>query len=407
MKILCVTRLFSGIESSLLNKEWKPTGVPTIFKMIEKFDQETKLTFILTSKDGFTNWTSSKIETLTLKGLKHPVTVLPGKNKFQRLLPGKLQKVAREVYQLLFCLICFYKEKPDLLYIDHANTFSAAFFARLTKVPVVYRVMGVYPSMRSVIQENSLKGKVFRFCYSSPFRQVICTQDGSGVEPWLEAALHPQCRVEKLINGVDNLVTLKATPDSLSNIPKNKTTVLFVGKIEYAKGAESFVKAMTLAINEDESIHAIMVGNGSKRKSLIKEVEDLGLSDSFTFIERLPHSEILKIHELSDIYVSLNRLGNLSVANLEAMKIGQCLIFPKSQPETKIDFITDELVKEGCAIRVENSDDIEGIKESVIWLHQNQEKIGCFSKKMRICAKDFIPTWEERTNKEFTILQKL
>ncbi|MEC7276611.1 MAG: glycosyltransferase [Bdellovibrionota bacterium] len=404
MKVLCITRLFSGIESSLFNKKWKPTGVPTIFKMIEKFDSEAEGRFIFTSKDGFTNWNTPKVETLKLEGLNHKITVLPGKTKFFFLPLNKLQLIARELFQFLYCLVAYFKEKPDFIYIDHANTLIAAFFARFTSTPVVYRVMGVYPFMRDVIKENSLKGRIFKFCYRSPFKQVICTQDGSGVEPWLETALHPNTKVEKLINGVDDFNIIKDTPESLATIPTDKTKVLFVGKIETAKGSVSFVESLILSIKQDPDIHAIVVGNGSKRESLIEKVKEEGLEGSFTFIQRLPHNEILKVHELSDIYISLNRLGNLSVANLEAMKFGQCMIFPKSQPETKIDFITDSLLEDNCAIRVENSDDIKGIKESILRLHKNKDEIQLLSTNMKKCAQKFIPTWEKRVSKEFTTI---
>ena len=35
-KILYVCRLFNGLEQSVIEGKWSPTGVPTIFRMIEK-----------------------------------------------------------------------------------------------------------------------------------------------------------------------------------------------------------------------------------------------------------------------------------------------------------------------------------------------------------------------------------
>ena len=53
MKILYSTRLFSGLESSFINKKWNPTGVPTIYKLIEELDKKHDTKFIFSAKDSF------------------------------------------------------------------------------------------------------------------------------------------------------------------------------------------------------------------------------------------------------------------------------------------------------------------------------------------------------------------
>ncbi len=37
-KILYVCRLFNGLETSVKSRKWNPTGVPTIYKIIETLD---------------------------------------------------------------------------------------------------------------------------------------------------------------------------------------------------------------------------------------------------------------------------------------------------------------------------------------------------------------------------------
>ena len=97
-----------------------------------------------------------------------------------------------------------YRElKPDLIYIDNANIYVGALLARFTKTPVVFRVMGVYQSMKNVLSSNRLIHKLMFWCYSSPYLSVICTQDGSGVEQWLGAVISESVPTHVLINGVD------------------------------------------------------------------------------------------------------------------------------------------------------------------------------------------------------------
>ena len=39
LKVLYICRVFSGLAKSMKEKRWQPTGVPTIYKMIEKIDK--------------------------------------------------------------------------------------------------------------------------------------------------------------------------------------------------------------------------------------------------------------------------------------------------------------------------------------------------------------------------------
>ena len=39
MKIFYLCRIFNGLVSSIKSEKWQPTGVPTIYKMIEKLDK--------------------------------------------------------------------------------------------------------------------------------------------------------------------------------------------------------------------------------------------------------------------------------------------------------------------------------------------------------------------------------
>jgi len=52
MNILFVTRLYSGFEKSLYQKEWNPEGVPTIYNLFNKLSLKHKLSIIFTAKDS-------------------------------------------------------------------------------------------------------------------------------------------------------------------------------------------------------------------------------------------------------------------------------------------------------------------------------------------------------------------
>ena len=72
-----------------------------------------------------------------------------------------------------------------------------------------------------------------------------------------------------------------------------------------------------------------IIGFGSLREKLISKVRKKNLNKKFRFIERLPHKNVFPILKNTDIYISLNRAGNISNANLEAIAACCCIIIPK------------------------------------------------------------------------------
>src|SRR3989338_6442970 len=93
MRVLYACRLFTGFEHSLFTGKWAPTGVPTIYKMIEALDREAEdVRFVMTckdaAKDAFSSWSESRDRTLEVDRLKHPVLVLAGANRFPAALGG-------------------------------------------------------------------------------------------------------------------------------------------------------------------------------------------------------------------------------------------------------------------------------------------------------------------------------
>ncbi|SVC33331.1 uncharacterized protein METZ01_LOCUS286185, partial [marine metagenome] len=81
MRILYISRVFSGFETSLSKCLWQPTGVPTIYKVMEAFDHsDHEIYFLMPCKgigsDYRTQWNISDDRTVSMKGLRHPVQVL-------------------------------------------------------------------------------------------------------------------------------------------------------------------------------------------------------------------------------------------------------------------------------------------------------------------------------------------
>lgn len=400
-KILYISRLFSGLEQSLIKEYWSPTGVPTIYKFIEHLQtEEFNCEFIFAAKGGFSSYKATANRKIQLSGFDRPITILHSHYQIEHKFIGKIWRELCHFSSIAFRAILF---RPSIIYIDHANIWSAGIFARFTPFKVVFRIMGVYPAMRLAVESKkpTVSQRLLRWLYKSPFALVICTQDGSGIENWLAKSLRADVQVEKLMNGVIHLPSRKEEHEN------SKIVITFLGKLEEAKGAKQFVEAACNVLKTQKNKFTInVIGFGSLRESLINKVKIEKFEEAFNFKERIPHREVASILNQTDIYVSLNRLGNLSNANLEAISAGCCIIMPKSQHQNGIDLFTDELLPHDAAWRIESADDINGLSFAIQSLATDitgRKKMGAAAREV---GKTF-DSWDGRVKTELALLNSL
>lgn len=392
----------------MLAEHWAPTGVPTIYKVIDSLDAEAEsLKIILAKKSGaHSSWSCASDRKLTVSGLRSKVDVLAGEEYFPAFL-GQLRSKLSETRHLFWIFYTYWTFRPDIVYIDHANIWAAGVFARLVRQPIILRLMGIYPAMRASLSTFRPAHLLLRWCYRAPYSAVICTQDGSGIEPWLAKALSCNVPCHKLLNGADS-VPAKNDSERFRGLPLDRCVVMFLGKIEAAKGAPEFVEAILAArARAPNRFHALIVGTGSRLSDIRRQVEESKACDDFTFIERLTHSEVFAALARTDIYVSLNRLGNLSNANLEAMRAGCCIVIPASQPDTCIDVVTDELVPKGSVWRIPSVDDVAALTSALIELSAHPAKRESMGKAIKEAADKFLLTWEERVSAETKLIRSI
>lgn len=407
MKVLFVVRPYSGLEKSLISSIWSPAGVPAIYKMLEALAKRPhRILAVFTCKDYERNLCGCHDETVHLRGLGIKVEVLAGKRVVPHA-PAFFSGYLRELRQAFRIYHLFREFKPDLLYFDRANFLPASLFARWCKRPVVLRLMGVgTPFMRNLIHSRGFTDWFSRWAFRSPFASVICTQDGSGVEKWMEEALCKGVRSHLLLNGADSEPLGGFEHPSLSKVPRHGTVVLFVGRLEELKGCREFMRGFLIAWKEEPvGIHALVVGTGSLLGSLREMVSLEGANDSVTFTGELPHEQIAFAHIKSHIYVSLNRGGNLSNANLEAMKAGLCMILPRSCPETGVDTVTDQILPIEAGYRIPHVSDAPSLAKAILHLHRNPAERRARAHRTAAIARQSIPTWKERVETELTLLQ--
>lgn len=407
MRILYFVRLYSGIEGGLNRGVWSPCGVPTITRMIEALDKGPhELKVMFACKNYGTKWDVLRDVTLRPDGLSGEVEVLSGEDVFPAWL-GCIRSRLSIVRQTWKLRTAIKKFKPDVVYIDRGNLWAATFMSRWYSVPVVWRVMGVLGPMRDALTNSGWRAALLRFAFRSPFAAVVCTLDGSGGGPWMKQALDHAVPMYLLLNGVDRDSVAAASMKLTSATQhRTKTIVLFVGRLEVNKGCEEFVEAMIeLERLAPGQLEAVIVGDGSMFGTLKQKAEEA--STKVTFTGSISHAEVIAWQKRADLYVSLNRMGNLSNANLEALAAGACMIIPESDAGSGIDIDTDEKIPANAAFRFGRVDEIDKLRDSIFMLHRNPEQRANMAREAQQVAAELIPSWHQRVLWEIEIFERI
>lgn len=372
--------------------------------MVETLDRsDHEPIFVLVCKETYLSLGDKPDQMLSIQGLRHPIRIIASRQK-----NGRFRNRVNQAMQTLKLLNLIRIYRPDIGYFSNANFLAAALCARLTRIPTVLRLMGVYPAERRVLNQKGIAAAIIRWAYRSPFSLVVCTQDGSGGEYWLQKAMGSETPTKLFLNGCSLPSELPEMDPKLRDLRKDATVVTHVGKLEHDKGAVEFIDGFLRAWKRtDGDLHALMIGVGTLAHEIRAMVEKAGAQDNVSFVDRLPHEQIPWVHHITDIFVSLNRLGNLSNANLEAMLAGCCMVFPHAQPVTGIDEATERLVPQEAALRISSSSDVDGLADALVFLYRHPEQRDRMKLRMAEAATSFIPSWKERVDQEIQLIESL
>ena len=389
MKLLYVCRLYSGFEDSIQKQNWEPKGAPTIAKMLEGL-KDDDLHLMLTSK------TISKKKypkSSYISGLNATVQIIQGPGH----LPAWLWKFRTKISELFQCFHvyrAYRRKKPDIIYCDRANIFTAAIMARFTNARVIWRVMGVLGIMHEAARHNTLRAKFLKWLWNSPFSYVICTRDGSDGEAWLKCNLRTSVPYSILLNGVDFEISKKKV-----SLPIGRKA-LFVGRLEPMKGLDEFLKAVATIQN----LQAIIVGDGSLQNEMKQLARELDIENRTYFMGAKSPEELKYIRQKCDFYVSLNTHGNLTNVNLEALSDHLPTIIPRSS--TKIDKDTDVLIPKNVFLRFGDVGDTQALINAMKKMMNDKTRLR-YKNNMKKTAPRILYSWDARIRKEKNIYQEV
>ena len=407
MKILFALRLYSGLEDSVINEKWQPNGIPTIYKLLEDLDKKHDIKVLLMHKIPnemqYSKYKENHNKTILFKVFKGAFEVISSIYSNEHRL-NKYKRIREEFFHFKVILKYIIKEKPDLIYIDNANIWSAGLIARIQSSPVVFRLLGIYPYITKLSQNKlNFSQRVLKWLFKAPFSLVINTNDGSGKSTHIKKLLKKNTNYHLLLNGVDIPKLQKNQIVNKINISETKLVCLFISKLETYKGCLIFVDAMIQAMQKGIELHAIIIGEGSQKKNIETLIQKEDMSNNFSILGNIPHNDIFYYHSISNIYISLNQLGNMSNTNLEAIKFGQVVIFPRSL-DNETDNEDIKLFGEKNILWIKNPYDKAGLIFHLEKINNNRSLLTSYKSQILSISK-LLPSWKERINKEVSLLE--
>ncbi len=251
--------------------------------------------------------------------------------------------------------------KCDIIHAHLAfpSGFVGALLKNITDTPLITTVqggdLGIYP--------HSGIGRLFPLVsplISYALRNSDCITAISGYLK--KRAIDLGGKNVKLVrNGTD---TKKFKPGVRAKTLTEKYTLgghprlLTVSRLVPKNGVHHLIAAFFHILRDFPNASLLIAGDGPERKSLQKQVRDLGLSEHVNFLGYVDHNEIPYLMNASDLFIRTSLEEGLGIVFTEAMACGKPVI------ATNVGGIPDVVIDGKTGILVEPGD-IAGIAEAI------------------------------------------
>lgn len=390
MRVLFITSFYSGLQESVIKGSWNPSGMPAIYKLFEGLKarkHEFDSIFVSTHKK---NKSLYKVDFFP-KASFYELGVMP---KSKLLVVFKRWIYFWTLFQFLRKME---PKKYDCIYLDRANVSAVLILKYVFKQPVfVLRLHGIGFQFRKFSNSWFYKLKKFwnYIAYKYPFQLVIASRDGTPTFDFMEAFCNKDSKKLVLLNGVDQTVQFSQNKDSSTK----KIRFLFVSRLEKDKGIHHILEVFSKFSNQN--IELIIVGAGSFKQ----KVEDYDTGQNcIRFLGSLPHDEVMNLFLSSDVFLSLNHLGNISNVVLEAVAAKKAIITFARNEETKQDMEAYRFLEDN-AFYIDTKDINKSLENVINKLISNPDLVHSFQNKI---AKNVFPklqSWEERIDQEIELI---
>jgi glycosyltransferase involved in cell wall biosynthesis len=199
--------------------------------------------------------------------------------------------------------------------VVHGHSTGGGAIARLATpagTPRVHTPNGILPSRPVVAFERALGRRTDRLVAVSP----------SEADRFRQLRLAPADRIVTIPNGIDLTAAPASDVDLRATLGLEPGTPLVgtICRLVHQKDPETFVAAMGLVCATHPAAHAVLIGDGPRRREVARLVERLRLGDRLHVVPSLPGAAGV-LGQL-DVFVLASRFEGLPYSPLEALRAG-------------------------------------------------------------------------------------
>ncbi len=227
------------------------------------------------------------------------------------------------------------KFKPDVIHNQTAETIAIAVtsYAHRYDVPLVAtghaypdNITGQFKALKPIKKplDAVLRSYMASFLKHSEYATMPTEMAINDLVP--KNRKHFKVTVEALSNGVD-LSAFK--PGKASDaiykkygIPKNRPTVLYVGRVDPEKSISNVVKAFSKVLKDVPRAMMVVVGDGTDRQNLVDLAKELGISDSVLFLGKVMPPDLMEVYKVGTLFVTASETETQGIVLIEAAATG-------------------------------------------------------------------------------------
>lgn len=237
-----------------------------------------------------------------------------------------LVELVREISAIkdLRALVAIYRFiKQNHFDIIHTHSGKGGIIGRLAARLAGHKAVVYTPNAFLYLRFKGIKRKFFLFLerISRHWTDHLIATSTSEAFRGIHDVRFRSDKVSVIYNSID----IKAFAISADNRAKNsQPTVLFVGRLDYQKNPEMFIRVSNIIHKKISNIKYRMLGFGrwdSLGNSVRNMIKEYGLADRYTLISWLPKEKATEVISESSLLVLTSRYEGLPYVALEAMAL--------------------------------------------------------------------------------------
>lgn len=408
---------------------WSKGAVPSLYEVQEEFAKmghEVHLVapdinpFMLSSKKSFDKSTSK----IFVHHFRFPHRFCSYFEKLQSTLKtnskayflvGAVKVIILFFFFVLLGIIKTWKVAenvvPDVIYgHTYIGVLPAFLVSRIRKIPCVTRCYGV-PIQGITDSKDALKVSTLNLLISPnilflriPTDMAIITNDGTGGYGVAKRIGVSPSKIRFWRNGINKQVARihfdKRKIRKKIHISPDIKIITSINRLVDLKRVDRIITAMPSIVAKYPKVICLIIGEGPERDKLEKLSHELGMGAYVRFIGEVSHREVFEYLSISNIFVALSDLSNVSNSMLEAMICGKCIM--------ALDMgWTSEVIKDGENGILVDKDELEYLPNVIVGLLNNPEFGLKLGKNVQTHAFANLWAWKERAEVEIKEVQKL